>query len=770
MQNFLKVVLLITFLVGLGVSQKIKTSQKGQKPAKGPVNTENSKPVPDAVSVQLKGRLAGIVDGSSASVPDDHVPCFFTVKQLMDLRPVPGIIKLTEADQSRILSEIVKAIDEADNADLNQDQKQKFIAALSAEFDNKIVGKTPGEALATIMNFLYQIQSFMDRQQGSTAESAFTYDMSKGAAALRVQIRERFQDESAVQNVLQKALPDDNWYIQNDRSATLTNMISRLRASVSSESTQPFQKVVNQIIQSLMPLKSRYVAVNKARSELNKVARPSDINCAYQILDWNEARLLFGRSVANDSIAVQITVRNLNPNEEFIVHNAMLSVDADIDGAIPQYYESIDKLGIEAYNNAGESLTVHGIVGNSISAAAALLSTLQPIVNVDNFSNAVAAFNGGVPNGWAKLAPDHQKEQLLLIANYGFSATDSFKTVVPKSSAATFYTWFPAKPFLEGWWVQDCARKMALPPASGSKPQVGVDLAKARSICNNQSHITSPASSTNDVPNVEDPGANPSGLELPPSDSGASAANPSIIGQWKEVPYKRWSPIANQLFRELSLAIVAGIHVREDSKNNVSISDLKCPKDSEGNLDFNVSSPSGTVICDVSGENLDKANRLRLENAGNLVDPLRPEGVLSDVGSDNASGKVTFNTMDLWTATGDLYNVFVVGKDGKETATGQQIHLGSKPVLTAMVPAILNLSSKPFGPITLSGLGLNKLKNIALSTGSAGGCKKISVSNATQTQATLDLNSAGLTQGMWTIYVEDCTDANKSTQTLTVNQ
>ena len=700
----------------------------------------------------LGSRLLDTV-ASSTSDPDDHVSCFFSVKQLMALRPIPGVVKLTESDQSRVLTAVVKTVDQTSDKELKLKDKADFMKKLAGELNGSLLGKTPGEALATIMNLLYEIQinSENDRVYASARNKDELRRMAVEKAGGGADILGK-----AVQNKLDTTA---GWFKPDDPGLTLGNVASLIRQipeadvraaspTLSLSSAPNLSARIAETADALESAKTATTAsaqlsgavVDSARNELNKLARPDDIQCAYQILSWKDARLMFGRSVANEFIAVQVTVRNLNLKEEFMVHNAMLSVDTDINGAVGQYSEGVDKIGVEAYNNAGESLTARGIVGNSISAATTLLSTLQPIVGLTNFSNAVAAFNGGVPKGWAALEPDHQKEQLLMIANNGFSATGNFKTMVPKSSAATFFTWFPAKPFLEGWWVQECAQNMMSPKPVTPKPdpagvapapQLGVAKERARSeVCKGLT-----------------------GTDL------------------KTVPYQKWSSISDQLFRDLSLAVVAGIHVREDSKNHASITDLKCPKDAQGQLNLSKPSSGGTISCDVTGENLDKVTKLRLENAGNLVDPARPEGVVSEVSSDNASAKVTFNVSELLALSGDSYNVFAVGKDGTETATGQKIYRDKTKkqdaTLTKVEPASLDLGKQPLDKITLTGTSLDKLKNVGLSTGSGTDCKKVPI-DATATQATLDVSSAGLTQSKWTIYFEDCTEPNNSKQTLIV--
>jgi hypothetical protein len=95
---------------------------------------------------------------ANPSDPDDHVPCFLTLKQLNDLQPISGVPYISEADQSGIMAAVAKAIDSASTDSLTQPQKLEFLIQLDQKFGNKLIGKTPGEALTTIMVALYQIQ------------------------------------------------------------------------------------------------------------------------------------------------------------------------------------------------------------------------------------------------------------------------------------------------------------------------------------------------------------------------------------------------------------------------------------------------------------------------------------------------------------------------------------------------------------------------------------------------------------------------------------
>lgn len=813
-------ILLLVFLATATLGQALQSNpnRKSKPPAtpvtQPPTSTPLAQPQSANGNMAAPGLGARVTQGvlNDTSDPDDHVRCFFTSKQLIDLRPISGVVKLTEADQSKVLTSVAQAVDEASDKELTPNQKAKFISVLAHDLDGKLVGKTPGEALTTIMDLLYQITAkssdlintltlpepepikqkvvarakkyggetfakavenklnsansswFKLGNPGATSEMLATLVAKvpnelagvNRPAAIKLQgdllnpdadlLAVAQNKEKAVQEIANRAKKyggdnfstaaqeqlngaDSAWFKSNDPKQTLSEA-----ANVIDDLPEEHQSAADKTIEDLTTgglTQASGSVVSSARNELNKLAPPSDIGCAYQILSWNEARLLFGRSVANDFIAVQVTVRNLNAKEEFIVHNAMLAVNSDIHGAVGQYFEGEDKIGIEAYNNAGESLTARGIVGNSITAASALLGALQPIVSVDNFSNAVSAFTGGVVPGWKTISPDHQKDQLLLIANSGFSATYTTKTVVGKSGVATFYTWFPVKPWMQGWWIQDCAQSIVTvgqtPANDVTPPQIGIDLERAKQVC---------------------------------KDAG--------LNQWKSKPYKNWSSISDQLFRDLSFAVVAGIHVQEDSKNKSSITDLKCPSNSRGELDLSQASSDGTIGCTLTGDNLDKVAKLRLENAANAVDPIRPEAPVT-VSGDNTSAKATFKVSDITAATGDVYDVYSVGKDGIEIATGQKIHLNQKTVaITGLSPSTIDLGS-PTNTIAVSGQNLDSLTKLCFSNSATTSKPVFDVNKGTsKTQVTLDITSSKLSPGKWQIYINDCSEPNNSKKELVV--
>ena len=95
---------LIIALTGSVFAQTPTKSRKGVSTGNGTkqvarVLPANKPATADPVS-QLGSDLANTVINTTSN-PDDHVRCFFTDKQLADLRPIPTVPRLTEADESR---------------------------------------------------------------------------------------------------------------------------------------------------------------------------------------------------------------------------------------------------------------------------------------------------------------------------------------------------------------------------------------------------------------------------------------------------------------------------------------------------------------------------------------------------------------------------------------------------------------------------------------------------------------------------------------------
>jgi hypothetical protein len=97
---------------------------------------------------------------------------------------------------------------------------------LAGDLDGQLIGKTPGEALATIMNILYQIKS----------KEQLLYQSARDKSLIRQMTIEEAQSAGSegdeLSQELQKKLDDPtaNWFQPNDPAKTL-NKLSTLVAS-----------------------------------------------------------------------------------------------------------------------------------------------------------------------------------------------------------------------------------------------------------------------------------------------------------------------------------------------------------------------------------------------------------------------------------------------------------------------------------------------------------------------------------------------------------
>jgi hypothetical protein len=92
--------------------------------------------------------------------------------------------------------------------------------------------------------------------------------------------------------------------------------------------------------------------VTVAATQTNPVQRPSDVSCGIAVLPWSVTRWAFGREVAENFIAVQVTVRNLNDTQQFLVHDVELAVDTQ-PGIFNRFHSGVDQT------------TVHGVAATA---------------------------------------------------------------------------------------------------------------------------------------------------------------------------------------------------------------------------------------------------------------------------------------------------------------------------------------------------------------------------------------------------------------------
>ncbi len=57
-----------------------------------------------------------------------------------------------------------------------------------------------------------------------------------------------------------------------------------------------------------------------------RITPPKDVACSQSILSYNETKDAFGTRVAGTYVAVQVVVRNLDPDHEFVLHDVQVAL------------------------------------------------------------------------------------------------------------------------------------------------------------------------------------------------------------------------------------------------------------------------------------------------------------------------------------------------------------------------------------------------------------------------------------------------------------
>lgn len=768
--------------------QAAKAGGKGGGAAQSPVTS--SQAASSSTSLPLKSPSPAI---SATEYPADYIPCVFTLRELLGLRLTPVAATLTSSEDEELKELLVSEVtgQVSDNA-MSPRMKSRFIEDVT---NTTFEGLTPSQALARVITSLQKITAEQDPiDQLEKAAQAKEVSQLINVAELQLPMGLLYRDEHE----------DELAIVEKNIASNLTDTmkpldrIIQLAANVATALTgvhyqyPGFQIPLQTLTRNLQTVEKDLAAKappaevqSKTVDELNAqniaiqaivesarkgiaaaFQRPLDVGCAMSILSWNEVRFAFGRLIANEYIGVQIVVRNLNDKQEFSLHDAELSVDTDINGRYGRFYSGRDKLVVRGLSLAQADYTPRNFTVHVAEAVGTVMSAALPVAGTV-FRDAVGVYNGGFLPGFKTTWTDHSVDQLNLLSDIGFSSSTNYKTVVPKSGSVMFVIFIPSKQFEEGWWVQSCAEHISIPAPSplpyftglslGSLPQaphVGIDLNAARELCRKYGQIAEQPNNTVQPEVAPTTATSGKAAPLPPAQTvgpSVSASKPTsaqatqapIVLSANDVPYRKWSPIALSIFREIAWAVVAGTHIQEVQNESV-ITQLKCPVDDMGNIVF---SKTGTLSCDVTGEALDKVATLRLRNAQDATDTNTADGSVT-VSGDATKAKVTFQLSTLGGLNKPAYKVYAVTSTGVETFANQTIHFDLNPFVSDLTPATADPSKQSSMPFTLKGFHLDKIAKVQLYEGTY----KVGAAPLLQ----YDLDSGGTaTQAAFTVKASD---------------
>jgi hypothetical protein len=221
------------------------------------------------------------------------------------------------------------------------------------------------------------------------------------------------------------------------------------------------------LMQSLESVTSRselQIAVEKAtlgeslkaaREELSRAAisaatdiaeyriPPKDVACSQSILSYNETKDAFGTRVARTYVAVQVVVRNLDPDHEFVLHDVQVAVP--IRDETSHFRAGRDRLIARGVAIKGQTLDPRNLLMGGLDTLSATASAASSIASAD-FTTGTSILTAFLPP-LKRWFPDYTIDQLNRLNDLAFSATSSYKIVVPQKGSVPFVTFVPQELF-----------------------------------------------------------------------------------------------------------------------------------------------------------------------------------------------------------------------------------------------------------------------------------------------------------------------------------
>jgi len=368
--------------------------------------------------------------------------------------------------------------------------------------------------------------------------------------------------------------------------------------------------------------------------------RPNDVSCSFSVLQWKETKDVFGRRVANDYVALEVNLRNLNTQNEFLVHDIQIAVDT---GLTPwefgRFEASRDKQLVRGVVQRGQSEDRRNLIINSLTAAGAILSPVSAAVADagGGFGVGVSIFQGPFLVGANSIFPDHTIEYLNNLNDLGFSPSSTNKTVVPVQGSVPLVTFLAEKPLEQLPFVR-CGQNHMTHSDITAVPTTVIPSSLANLNC--QLHPDNWSHDDNTFDNT-------------------------LTGEFqKPLRFKDWDGAAQNIFGHRVFVVIGGVHIQQVA-SGPAITSLTCPLKSDQK---SVDTSKDPVTCTLSGSNLDQVASIKLEQ-GSLT-PIA--GTLTAYASGNTA-TISFKASDVATAKANgSYELFLTPTGGGKDIDSKQ--------------------------------------------------------------------------------------------------
>jgi len=444
---------------------------------------------------------------------------------------------------------------------------------------------------------------------------------------------------------------------------------------------------------------SNAAAVAAATTTYN---RPTDLGCSMSIMPWKEASKVFGRAVANAFLAVQIVVRNMDPDHEYLLHDAELAVDA-YSSAIQRFQAGHEKEVVRGVSVWGQSYGRQAIAAHIVEGVGILMGAVVGMPGIPaNFVNATGAYQAGLVPTFNKLFPDLNTSNLNNLNDLAFSAQSNSRIVVPKGGAVPFVLFVPVQPLEEACWLQP-----------------GYNFFKDDSFTTACTAIC----------------ADPKSESCDPQPFAQSKSG-KWKGNWKEIAFKDWTPIQLEALQKHAYAAIAGQHFQAVA-TAATLKTITCTSPDKSGAYYQALI-GGDLTCTLTGSDFDTMSKLRMRPPGDTQAADAIDGTVT-VSGDTSSATAKIAAADVKKISQPTYNLFAVDKSGNESNLNSTLSFVLSPTVTASPSQTLDLTAKPF-TATLKGTNLQQVVKVTLKSTTTSDEIKPTVIHPDQTGTSITLS------------------------------
>jgi len=376
---------------------------------------------------------------------------------------------------------------------------------------------------------------------------------------------------------------------------------------------------------------------------------PKDIGCSMSVFPWNIARMVFGRTVANNYLAVQVVVRNLDNDHEFLIHDAELAVDS-YSSQLERFQVGHEKQAVRAVVVYGQNYDRRASWSRSVEAIGTILGSIVSIPDSnDILTSATGAYTSGFMPSWTKLFPDLTTQNLNNLNDLGFSAAAASRIVVPKGGSVPFVVFIPVKPLEQACWLQ-------------TNYVPWMDIA--------------PNTSCTATPNG-DPMTLPAGTYTSPWDQNPPPS-PIPGSTLKSVRFKDWNAAQLTALQKHAYAVIAGSHIQAIG-SNPALRSITCDAQDTAGL-IHIALLNGKDLnCTLTGADLSSAKTLQASSASTPgASPIKAPVTTN---GDSTLAKATFAAADVSKFTDPIYQLHALDSAGTDTDLKQTLNILPAPTI-----------------------------------------------------------------------------------------